>query len=97
AAAARRVADPPAADPGPEPAPEDAGRPAAVLDREAERARRDFHRAAAAGAGSGATPRPPKTRSAALQAFFVANAGRGLLPAGESSGGLSPRLKTEEP
>jgi type IV secretion system protein TrbL len=36
-------------------------------------------------------------RPAALQAFFVANAGRGLLPSGESSGVVSPSLKSEEP
>lgn len=36
-------------------------------------------------------------RSAALQTFFVANAGRGLMPAGETSGALSPSLKNEEP
>ena len=33
---------------------------------------------------------------AALQAFFIANAGRGLLPSSETSGVLSPNLKTEE-
>lgn len=36
-------------------------------------------------------------RSAALQAFFAANAGRSLLPAAETSGTLAPDLKTEEP
>jgi type IV secretion system protein TrbL len=36
-------------------------------------------------------------RSAAFQAFFVANAGRGLLPAAESSGAVQPNLKPEEP
>ncbi|MDI1325624.1 MAG: P-type conjugative transfer protein TrbL [Brevundimonas sp.] len=61
---------------------------------------------AAAGASSAArqtatgpaAARPPRPagRSAALQAFFVANAGRSLLPSGESSGVLSPNLKTEE-
>lgn len=71
------------------------GRKPEVIVREAEAARRDFHRAAAAsdapvrGRGQG--------RSAALQAFFVANAGRGLMPSGETSGVLSPSLKTEEP
>ena len=38
----------------------------------------------------------PQGRAAALQAFFVANAGRGLLPAGETSGVLSPNLRNEE-
>ena len=35
-------------------------------------------------------------RSAALQAFFVANAGRSLLPGHEASGALTPPLKDEE-
>lgn len=69
--------------------------PGRIAD-EAAAARADFHRAAA---GSGAGPpagRAPVGRSAALQAFFVANAGRGLMPGGETSGVLSPNLKTEE-
>lgn len=85
---------------GRDPARPDARRPTAIIDREAESARGDFHRAAAAGASGGTghtVPTRQAGRSAALQAFFVANAGRGLLPAGESSGVLSPDLKTEEP
>ncbi len=78
-------------DPGAGAAP---GRPPAALAQETEAARRDFHRAAGASTGrSAAAP----GRSQALQAFFLANTGRGLLPAGESSGVLSPNLKTEEP
>jgi len=66
-----------------------------TIAREAEAARKDFHRAAAGGdAPAGVRP---QGRSAALQAFFVANAGRGLMPSGETSGVLSPSLKTEEP
>jgi type IV secretion system protein TrbL len=62
-------------------------------------------RAGAADAGAARSPFHPAPglgptgssgRSAALQAFFVANAGRGLLPSGEASGVLSPNLKTEE-
>jgi type IV secretion system protein TrbL len=65
-----------------------------TLAREAEAARRDFHRAAA---GDEAPAKiKPQHRSAALQAFFVANAGRGLMPSGETSGVLLPSLKTEE-
>lgn len=42
-------------------------------------------------------PVPPVTgRSAALQAFFLANSGRGLMPAGESSGTLKPTVKSED-
>ncbi len=47
--------------------------------------------------------RPPATvsraqrRGSALQAFFIANAGRGLLPGNETSGALSPHLRDEEP
>ncbi|WP_122465633.1 P-type conjugative transfer protein TrbL [Brevundimonas lutea] len=68
-------------------------RPAAVIDREARAARSDFHRAAGGADASGARQ---GGRPAALQAFFVANAGRGLMPAAESSGVLSPTLRTEE-
>jgi type IV secretion system protein TrbL len=70
-------------------------------ETEAETARRAFHRALQADAsGEGATD--PETarrqrRSAALQVFFVANTGRGLLPGAETSGSLSPQLKDEEP
>ena len=71
------------------------GRKPETIAREAEAARRDFHRAAAGG-DVPAWGRAPD-RSAALQAFFVANAGRGLMPSGETSGVLSPSLKTEEP
>ncbi len=67
------------------------GRPA--IGREAEAARKAFHRAAAASPGG---PPKPAGRAAALPALFVANAGRGLLPAGETSGVLSPHLKPEE-
>jgi len=57
-------------------------------------ARRDFQRAAGA-ADAPASQR--QRRNAALQTFFLANAGRGLLPAGETSGTISPQLKSEEP
>ncbi len=69
------------------------GRPGGTIAAEARTARADFHRAASRpAAAAGNAP----GRSAALQAFFVANAGRGLLPSGETSGVLSPNLKTEE-
>ena len=68
-------------------------RPAATIAAEAQAARSDFHRAASRPAPAGSKP---PARAAALQAFFIANAGRGLLPAGETSGVLSPNLKTEE-
>ena len=71
------------------------GRKPETIARETEAARKDFHRAAA---GGDVPARGRATgRSAALQAFFVANAGRGLMPSGETSGVLSPSLKTEEP
>lgn len=73
-----------------------AGRPAWVVARETEAARARFHQAAAARGDSAGGSRP-SSRSAALQAFFVANAGRGLMPSGENSGVLTPSLKTEEP
>lgn len=63
--------------------------------RETEAARRDFS------AALKAERRPPPQasrsgRQAALQAFFVANAGRGLLPGNETSGALAPQLRDEE-
>ncbi|MDZ4059795.1 MAG: P-type conjugative transfer protein TrbL, partial [Brevundimonas sp.] len=69
------------------------GRPAAVIGQEAEASRKAFHQAAA---GSPGGPPKPAGRAAVLQAFFIANAGRGLLPAGETSGVLSPNLRSEE-
>lgn len=75
-----------------------AARSPGVVAREAEAARARFHQAAAAAAtGDSAGGSRPSSRSAALQAFFVANAGRGLMPSGENSGVLTPSLKTEEP
>lgn len=68
------------------------GRPAETSQADASRPDpRQSVSAPAAGTGAGLP-----ARSAALQAFFVANAGRGLLPSGESSGVLSPTLKSEE-
>jgi len=67
------------------------------IAREAGDARRQFHRAVQAGAGGPAEATARQRRSAALQTFFVANAGRSLLPAGETTGAVSPQLKTEEP
>lgn len=69
-------------------------RPTGVIAREASAARSDFHHAASRPTGGAQIK--PAGRSAALQAFFVANAGRGLLPSGETSGVLSPNLKNEE-
>lgn len=71
-------------------------RPETVIAAEAETARRDFHRAAAQTSRVGAGRAETSHRSAALQAFFVANTGRGLLPSAESSGVLSPNLKSED-
>jgi type IV secretion system protein TrbL len=48
-------------------------------------------------ASQGAPPQSAdERRSAALQAFFAANAGRSLLPAAETSGTLAPSLKSED-
>lgn len=68
-----------------------------AIARETEEARRAFHRAVRADAAPDAASAVRQRRSAALQTFFVANAGRSLLPAGETSGALSPQLKSEEP
>jgi len=70
-------------------------RSAAEIDREAEAARVRFHRAAAADGAEPARPGAAR-RSAALQAFFLANAGRSLLPGSETSGAVTPQLKEEE-
>lgn len=73
------------------------GRPAGVIAAEADAARRAFHRAASAPMSPpSVSGSAPQGRSAALQAFFLANTGRGLMPSGETSGVLSPNLKTEE-
>jgi len=60
---------------------------------EKETARREFHRDAGK---PGPAPAGPGSQSAALRAFFVANAGRGLLPSSETSGVINPNLRTEE-
>ena len=68
-----------------------------MIAAETDTARRDFHRAAAQRSASDTGTAQSGHRSAALQAFFIANTGRGLLPSGESSGVLSPNLKSEDP
>ena len=72
-----------------------ATRPASVREADARAAQSDFQRAIAVSDPASAPARRPG-RAAALQAFFVANAGRTLMPAGETSGVLSPNLRTEE-
>lgn len=62
----------------------------------AEQARRAFHRALRDKAEPDEAAGRERS-SAAVRAFFLANAGRSLLPAGETSGTLSPQLKPEEP
>jgi type IV secretion system protein TrbL len=52
---------------------------------------------AAAGRRTGAAADPRQRRSAAVQAFFIANTGRALAPANETTGAISPQLKPEEP
>jgi type IV secretion system protein TrbL len=77
----------PDAEPGPAPSPR--------IANENEAARRVFHRALEAER----RPQPPPARSgrnAAMQAFFVANAGRALLPGNETSGALAPQIRDEE-
>ena len=78
-----------------EAAPNDGGPTAARRARETGAARKDFHRPAQGGGGR--SPQGQGGRSRALQAFFVANASRGLAPSSETSGALSPNLRTEEP
>lgn len=67
------------------------GRAPQTIEDEAARAHADF-RSAVKG-----RPAPSAgARSSAMQAFFAANAARSLLPGSESSGTLSPQLKTRE-
>jgi type IV secretion system protein TrbL len=84
---------PGSAAPGPSPAPLDDPRNVGKT----EAARRDFHRAVndPVPEGRGAAPYRAR-RAAALQAFFVANAGRSLLPGAETSGTVAPHLTDEE-
>lgn len=84
--------------PGPDPRGAASGsgvpaRSAGRIAREAEQARREFQAAAAGGPDRAVA----RGRPAALRAFFIANAGRGLMPSAETSGTLSPNLRTEEP
>lgn len=67
-------------------------RPEAQIEAEARQARQDFSRAVRTDGAQRAS-----RRSAAIQTFFLANAGRSLLPGAESSGTLSPQIKPEEP
>lgn len=77
-----------------------APRDPADIARESRGAAEDFLKAAneptqSDGAGPEERGRREQGRSAALQAYFVANAGRSLLPSGETTGTLSPNLKSE--
>ncbi|WP_293469453.1 P-type conjugative transfer protein TrbL [Phenylobacterium sp.] len=95
--AATRPAGPAPAAPAPSPGPDAPGSSADTdrLARETEAARRDFQRAVDAYlASSRSTARA--RRNSALQAFFVANAGRSLLPGHEASGAVTPPLEDEE-
>ena len=76
-------------------APARAPRPASVIAREAQAARRDFGQALRNEDKSGHSP--PARKQGPLQAFFAANAARSLLPGAESSGTISPQLKPKEP
>lgn len=79
--------------PSPTPAPPSEGSGSATGSGKTDRAYprlpedRPTRRAAPAARGG---------RSAALQAFFVANSGRALMPAGETSGNLKPTIRPEE-
>lgn len=86
-------ADPPP--PAAQPAAGRSARNAEQINAEARKAEADFR--SAAGKTEPARATAAARRSAALQTFFVANAGRSLLPAGETSGAVSPQLKSEEP
>lgn len=96
AAPASRWSPAPPATPETTPADEGSPKPAAGSRNaaETEQARRDFHRAVANEDRSASPARG--RRGAALQAFFVANAGRALLPGNETSGSLAPQLRDEE-
>lgn len=65
------------------------GRPAADAE---SRDRPSLSEERPQGAGNGRTA----GRSAALQAFFIANSARALMPAGENSGALKPTVRPED-
>lgn len=92
----------PSGGPGPQsgpssgPGPSSGGKAAGPTTPTAEgrKAQADFHRALAEPESAAGKPKRGE-RHAALQAFFVANAGRSLLPANEAGGGgLAPNLKS---
>lgn len=64
-----------------------------AIARETSAAARAFHAAVRTPPSS---PSRVQRRGSALQAFFIANAGRGLFPGNETSGALSPHLRDEE-
>jgi len=78
-----------------DPANSPAGRPERQIKAEADAARAAFHKAAVTPPNDRDARRAP--RGAVLQAFFTANAARSLLPGSETSGAISPELKSEEP
>lgn len=87
----------PGSGPPPAPAPGEPSaapaRPPRQIEQEAAKARSEFEAAVRRRPAPGAE----KGRQArALQAFFAANAARSLLPGSETSGTLSPQLKTRE-
>ncbi|WP_245591455.1 type IV secretion system protein [Brevundimonas bacteroides] len=83
--------------------PQTAGATVRSRASETEAARQAFHRAAGAGPQGGAQGPAPSgvgraggARSAAFRSFFVANTARSLLPSSETTGTLSPQLKSED-
>ncbi|MBX9707351.1 MAG: P-type conjugative transfer protein TrbL, partial [Caulobacteraceae bacterium] len=89
-----------AAAPGAAPSSAGPQRAPGRIAAEPEKARGDFHQALAAeGKAKGgrmATGAGRGGRSAAFQTYFAANAGRSLFPGAETSGSVSPQLKSED-
>jgi type IV secretion system protein TrbL len=97
----------PASSQGPGPGPGVARRPldpglaAGMNNRSAPLAQTNAGQPSEAGSQAstsktGAVAQNRAGRSAALNAYFTANAGRGLLPSSEAIGATAPRLKTED-
>lgn len=94
-AAAAPSSPAPAPSEAPPPPPDSSGPPPGKAGRQAEsRSRPSLSEDPPL--GGGAKGGRAAGRSAALQAFFIANSGRALMPAGENSGALKPTVRSED-
>lgn len=87
---------PPPSNDNPPPAPRPSAGGVAQSSASKPVARASTDPVASSAVGPARNKSPTQRRSAALQVFFAANAGRSLLPAAETSGAMTPRLEPEE-